>query len=160
MCCHHTPHLDHRKQKMAVLSSSLKVYGHGSLFVLATGRPALNSGTPQIPDMSNQKPAPDALTFEQAMARLDEIVSGLETDRQPLAEMVANYEEGITLLKNCRQQIESVRQRVELINTQSDTSQATLSPFAGDTASTRAEEPAAKPRRRKADSDDEDISLF
>lgn len=97
------------------------------------------------------------------MARLDEIVAGLETDRQPLAEMVANYEEGITLLKNCRQQIESVRQRVELINTQSDTSPATLSPFAGDSSAARNDEsapPPAKPRRRKADSDDEDISLF
>ena len=116
--------------------------------------------------MSNPKHLPEAPTFEQAMSRLDEIVSGLETDRLPLAEMVANYEEGITLLKSCRQQIESVRQRVELINTQTDSQQVSLTPFSNDSspaAAARGDEnspPSAKPRRRKPDGDDEDISLF
>ena len=43
------------------------------------------------------------------MSRLDEIVGAMETDRMPLEEMIRSYEEGIGLLKNCRQRLDGAR---------------------------------------------------
>jgi exodeoxyribonuclease VII small subunit len=41
------------------------------------------------------------ISFEQAMERLDEIVSALEGDRMPLGDLISSYEEGMQLLKTC-----------------------------------------------------------
>ena len=41
------------------------------------------------------------LTFEQAMARLEEIVAQLEAGDHPLAESLSLYEEGAKLMKQC-----------------------------------------------------------
>lgn len=112
------------------------------------------------------------LSFEDAMERLEEIVSGMEGDRVPLEEMVAAYEEGAMLLKVCRARIEAARQRVELITARLDEPEATtLTPFdpaAADAAPEDAARPAARSttaRRpsagsKPASNDDEDIRLF
>ena len=63
----------------------------------------------------NLPPNTDA-SFEQAMDRLEEIVSAMESDRMPLDEMVTSYEEGMKLLKLCRHRIEAARQRIETIS--------------------------------------------
>ena len=87
---------------------------------------------------------PDAPSFEDAMERLEEIVSAMEGERMPLEEMVQSYEEGARLLKVCRQRIDAARQRVELITADLDGSgKAALSTF--DEA---AAEPEAKPATR------------
>ena len=41
------------------------------------------------------------LTFEQAMARLEEIVAQMEAGEQPLDQSLALYEEGAKLMKQC-----------------------------------------------------------
>lgn len=88
---------------------------------------------------------PDAPSFEDAMERLEEIVSAMEGERMPLEEMVQSYEEGARLLKVCRQRIDAARQRVELITADLDGSgKAVLSTF--DEAA--AAEPEAKPAAR------------
>jgi exodeoxyribonuclease VII small subunit len=119
--------------------------------------------------MSQPNPPPEP-TFEQAMERLEEIVAGMEGERMPLDEMVGAYEEGMRLLKVCRQRIETARRRVEMIVVEGE-GKAALTAF--DPNATPPEEAAdekaksAGPRRRttpKPETSDEDsggeIQLF
>lgn len=122
--------------------------------------------------MPPSSPKPDELSFEDAMERLEEIVSAMEGERMPLEDMVHSYAEGARLLKQCRQRIDVARQRVELITADLDgTGKATLSTF-DETAAESAAESIAKPRSagnaRRAPAkpapddagDDDDIRLF
>ena len=54
-------------------------------------------------------------SFERAMARLTAIVSGLEEGEQTLEESLAQFEEGVGLIKECRSYLEVSRQRVEVL---------------------------------------------
>ena len=56
--------------------------------------------------------ADDKLTFEQAMARLEEIVKRLEQGDAPLEEALALFEEGTRLLGGCSAQLDSAEQKV------------------------------------------------
>ena len=113
-------------------------------------------------------PTPNAAnepSFEEAMARLDEIVAGMEEERLPLEDMVSSYEEGARLLKLCRQRIETARQRVERIHSLLDAeAEPGLEPF--DPAAEESEAAPARPARvakkspSSAEADDNDIRLF
>jgi exodeoxyribonuclease VII small subunit len=107
------------------------------------------------------------LSFEDAMDRLESIVSAMEGERMPLEEMVQSYEDGARLLQLCRQRIDTARQRVEQI-TQDLDGRVQLSPFDPQQAEP---EPAIKPQRAatttttrrapaKPSTDDDDIRLF
>lgn len=52
------------------------------------------------------------LTFEQSMARLGEIVRGLEKGDTPLSESLALFEEGAALIAACQQQLDEAEQKV------------------------------------------------
>lgn len=52
------------------------------------------------------------LTFEQAMARLEEIVAQLEAGDQPLDQSLALYEEGAKLMKQCTAMLDKAEQKV------------------------------------------------
>lgn len=52
------------------------------------------------------------LTFEQAMGRLEEIVSVLERGEAPLEESLSLFEEGTALLKKCSGQLDRAEQKV------------------------------------------------
>ena len=51
------------------------------------------------------------LTFEQAMARLEEIVAQLEAGDHPLAESLSLYEEGAKLMKQCVTMLDKAEQK-------------------------------------------------
>ncbi|MDZ4287217.1 MAG: exodeoxyribonuclease VII small subunit [Prosthecobacter sp.] len=109
------------------------------------------------------EPTDQEPTFEQAMERLEEIVSGMEGERMALDEMVGSYEEGMRLLKVCRQRIDSARRRVEMIVADAE-GKAILAPFDPAATEEPAEEkpkPAAR-RRVKTETDEGtgDIRLF
>ena len=55
------------------------------------------------------------LSFEASLARLDEIIAGLEKDSVPLSELMKLYEEGIALLRNCNEQLDTAEQKVKLL---------------------------------------------
>jgi exodeoxyribonuclease VII small subunit len=55
---------------------------------------------------------PDEPTFEQALAKLDEIVRQLEDGDTGLEESLARYEEGVGLLKRCYAQLRRAEQRI------------------------------------------------
>ena len=52
------------------------------------------------------------LTFEQAMARLEEIVKQLEQGDAPLEDALALFEEGTKLMKQCSTKLDRAEQKV------------------------------------------------
>ena len=52
------------------------------------------------------------LSFEQSLARLDEIVRHLEKGDLPLKESLTLFEEGIGLIKNCGTMLDEAEQQV------------------------------------------------
>ena len=57
--------------------------------------------------MANKK-----LSFEQSLARLDEIVRHLEKGDLPLKDSLALFEEGTSLIKNCGVMLDEAEQQV------------------------------------------------
>lgn len=55
------------------------------------------------------------LSFEEAMKRLEEIVSHLEKGDIPLEESIRLFEEGSGLLALCSSQLEEAEQKVRLL---------------------------------------------
>lgn len=57
----------------------------------------------------------DALTFEQALAELEQIVARLESGQAPLDDSVRLYERGSRLKAHCEARLAEARLRVEKI---------------------------------------------
>ena len=60
------------------------------------------------------------LSFEEAMKRLEEIVSHLEKGDIPLEESIRLFEEGSGLLALCSGMLEEAEQKVSLLRRRSD----------------------------------------
>ena len=60
------------------------------------------------------------LTFEQSMARLEEIVSQLERGDAPLEQAMVLFEEGAGLLRECTRQLDEAEQKVTLLTAGED----------------------------------------
>jgi exodeoxyribonuclease VII small subunit len=65
--------------------------------------------------MADTPTAPEAMTFEAALAELEGIVSRLERGDVPLAESVAIYERGEALKNRCAALLKEAEARVEKI---------------------------------------------
>ena len=57
----------------------------------------------------------DALTFETALGRLEEIVGQMESAELPLESIIGKYEEGMKLLAFCEQKLEAAEKKIELL---------------------------------------------
>jgi exodeoxyribonuclease VII small subunit len=55
------------------------------------------------------------MTFEQALARLEKIVSEIEEGKVPLEKSIEKYAEGIALIKQCRAILASAESKVKLL---------------------------------------------
>lgn len=55
------------------------------------------------------------LTFEESMARLEEIVNALEQNDAPLDQTVAMFEEGLKLVKSCDASLKQFESKVNEI---------------------------------------------
>jgi exodeoxyribonuclease VII small subunit len=97
---------------------------------------------------------PDNLTFEQALAELEQIVRELEDGQTGLEEALARYERGVGLLKRCYGQLAQAEQRILLLTGQDDEGRPLTQPF----EHTATAEPADAKRRRKKP--DEPEKLF
>jgi exodeoxyribonuclease VII small subunit len=62
-------------------------------------------------------PAEEAvnMTFEQAMERLEKIVSKLESGDVPLEAAIELFQEGMSLSRLCGQKLEQVERRIEML---------------------------------------------
>ena len=94
------------------------------------------------------EPPSNNLTFEQALARLDEIVRQLEDGGAGLEESLAHYEQGVGLLKQCYAQLRQAEQRIQLLAGLDDDGKPILKPF-DHAATAEAESKEAKRPRKK-----------
>lgn len=60
----------------------------------------------------------NALSFEEQIDRLEEIVGILDKGEAPIEEMLKLYEEGMALARFCRTYLESAEQKVIVISRQ------------------------------------------
>lgn len=56
-----------------------------------------------------------ALSFEKALAELEEIVSKLESGQAPLEESIALYERGAALKAHCAAKLKSAQEKIDKI---------------------------------------------
>lgn len=70
------------------------------------------------------------LSFEQSMARLEEIVSLMEKGDAPLEQALALFEEGSKLLRECTGQLDQAEQKVTLLTAGRD-GEPVEEPFGG-----------------------------
>lgn len=59
--------------------------------------------------------AKDKLTFEEAMEKLERIVSAIEAGEVPLEESIEQYAEGIKLVKQCRSILAKAEKKIQLL---------------------------------------------
>ncbi len=76
--------------------------------------------------MANKK-----LSFEQSLARLDEIVRHLEKGDLPLKDALSLFEEGTSLIKNCGVMLDEAEQQVVKLKKGDDRQPVEL-PFEGE----------------------------
>ncbi len=63
----------------------------------------------------------EELNFEQAMARLEQIVKELEGGNVPLDDLMRLYEEGTALVRSCTERINAAEEKVKLVQSQNGT---------------------------------------
>ena len=71
----------------------------------------------------------NTLSFEEGLARLDQIIATLEKDNVPLDELMKLYEEGVGHLRACNEQLDSAEQKVKMLHISPDGTTARLEPF-------------------------------
>ena len=62
--------------------------------------------------MANKK---DELSFEKALARLEEILKNLDSGSAPLDESLGMFEEGIKLIKLCNSKLDNAEQKIKIL---------------------------------------------
>ena len=60
------------------------------------------------------------LTFETAIARLEEIVRALEQGSAPLDQSLTLFEEGVSLVKLCNAKLDAAEQKVKILTQRAD----------------------------------------
>lgn len=55
------------------------------------------------------------ISFEAALARLEEIVRALESGSAPLDESLSMFEEGVALVKICTDRLDSAEQKIKTL---------------------------------------------
>ena len=59
------------------------------------------------------------ISFEAALAQLEDVIHQMETGESPLESLVENYQSGVRLLKLCRSKIELAEMKVKQVTAQS-----------------------------------------
>ena len=93
------------------------------------------------------------LTFEEALAQLDEIVHELEDGKTGLEDALARYEAGVLLLKRCYAQLSQAEQRILLLTGEDAQGKPVTQPF---NHAATADVEKTDPKRRRKDQDDAD----
>ncbi|MES2980144.1 MAG: exodeoxyribonuclease VII small subunit [Pseudomonadota bacterium] len=56
-----------------------------------------------------------ALTYEQALEELEQLVNRLESGQLPLEQLLAGYQRGATLLGFCRDKLQAVENQIKVL---------------------------------------------
>jgi exodeoxyribonuclease VII small subunit len=79
-------------------------------------------------------------TFEESLAELERMVRELEDGKLGLDESLARYEQGVSLIKRCTEQLREAERRILLVTGMDENGRPILQPFQHEaTAVTRAE---------------------
>lgn len=104
--------------------------------------------------MAKKKPtdagAEEAVTFEQSLEDLEQIVAKLEGGKLGLADSLSAYELGVKRLKGCYQMLTAAERRIELVQGVDAAGQVTSAPFDDEDGADLAEKSAARSKRRTA----------
>ena len=92
----------------------------------------------------------NALSFEDALVKLEKIVESMESEQLPLEDLVSQYESGSALLKHCDSVLSTAQKRIELITLSNNEEKDPNSPPSLTTSDENPEDP----------DDDNDINLF
>jgi exodeoxyribonuclease VII small subunit len=71
------------------------------------------SGTPQQGLAAEPGPQRQELRFEEAYARLEELVEEMERGELPLEDLLCRFEEGVKLVRFCQSFLQQAQLRVE-----------------------------------------------
>ncbi len=66
------------------------------------------------------KPKAAELSFEDALAKLETIVETMESGDVPLADLLAKFEEGTKLLKQCESRLQQAELKIEQLKQSKD----------------------------------------
>lgn len=92
-------------------------------------------------------PREQPVQFEDALARLEQIVRELEDGRTGLSDALARYEEGVKCLKQCHDLLKTAERRVELLAGVKEDGTPVTRPFEDENLSIE-EKQQARSRRR------------
>ena len=67
-------------------------------------------------------------SIEKSLGRLENIVEEIEQTPPPLETLIERYEEGMKLLKICREKLDAAEKRIEII-TRNSRGETALKPF-------------------------------
>ncbi len=84
--------------------------------------------------MSNEASPPG---FEESLTRLESILKRLDDGKTSLEEALAQYEEGVRLLRHCHGFLETARRRIELLRGVAEDGSPILEPIAEEKVKTR-----------------------
>jgi exodeoxyribonuclease VII small subunit len=73
------------------------------------------SGMGGAPAPAGEPGGPEALQFEEALARLEQIVSALEAGKLSLEQSLKAFEEGTGLLRLCNRRLQETERRIEIL---------------------------------------------
>ena len=59
--------------------------------------------------------AADSFTVEQSLERIEELVAKMEAGNLPLDEVIATFEEGIKLVRDCREKLTAAEKRIQIL---------------------------------------------
>jgi exodeoxyribonuclease VII small subunit len=68
--------------------------------------------------VDTKEPKEAKLSFEAALAKLEAIVESMESGEVPLAELLAQFEEGSKLLKVCELRLKEAEMKIEQLKKQ------------------------------------------
>ena len=55
------------------------------------------------------------LSYEQALARLEQIIRAMEGDKVPLAESLALYEEGVGIVRRLSAELDDAQRKIKIL---------------------------------------------
>ncbi len=65
--------------------------------------------------MAKEKQTKNSISFEEALEKLEQVVTRLEDGQLGLSESLAQYEEGVRHLKYCHQTLAAAERKIELL---------------------------------------------
>ncbi len=114
---------------------------------------AKKKSKPGDPETARTAESADATPgFESSLARLEKIVTDLESGQLSLTDSIQRYEQGVGILRQCHTALDQVQQKIELLTSVNEQGQARTRPFAA-----ASDPPNADPETESGTDPDHDV---